>query len=151
MTDILSMVSHKNYNLNANEGGFVIFLTSKLITCFIDGVTSNIKSQSIAYLLNGSERIYWILDIEDEVYSIWVIWTINFQECKGNFVIKVVQSGQQFAVMILKFWIFVEVARRCQITGPNPYPPSLKFVGGMASAMPIAKTKFGIFYILAFL
>jgi hypothetical protein len=30
MTKTLSMVSHKNYNLNANEG-FVIFLTSKFI------------------------------------------------------------------------------------------------------------------------
>ena len=30
------MVSRKNYNLNANEG-FVICLTSKLITCFIGG------------------------------------------------------------------------------------------------------------------
>ena len=30
----LSMVSHNNHNLNANEG-FVIFLTFKLITCLI--------------------------------------------------------------------------------------------------------------------
>ena len=35
MTKTLSMVSHKNYNLSANEG-FVIILTSKLIACFID-------------------------------------------------------------------------------------------------------------------
>ena len=34
MTKILSKVSHKNYNLNANEG-FVMFLTSKLITSYI--------------------------------------------------------------------------------------------------------------------
>ena len=46
MTKILSMVSHKNYNLNANEG-FVIFLTSKLIKYFIDYFTSKMKSQSI--------------------------------------------------------------------------------------------------------
>ena len=85
MTKTLSMVSHKNYNLNANEG-FVIFLTSKLITCFIDGFTLKMKSQSIAYLLNGSEHIYWILDLEDEVHSIWVIWTSGLQECKGNFI-----------------------------------------------------------------
>ena len=50
-------------------------MTSKLITCFIDGFTSKRKSQSIAYLLNGSAHIYWILDLEDEVHSIWVIWT----------------------------------------------------------------------------
>ena len=69
MTETLSMVSHKYYNLNANEG-FVIFLTSKLITCFIDGFTSKMRSQSIAYLLNGSEHIYWILDLEDKVHLI---------------------------------------------------------------------------------
>jgi hypothetical protein len=44
------------------------------------------KSQSIAYLLNGSEHIYWTLDLEDKVHSIWVIWTSNLQECKGNFI-----------------------------------------------------------------
>ena len=43
------MVSHKNYNLSANEG-FVITFISKLITCFIDGFTSKMKSQSIAYV-----------------------------------------------------------------------------------------------------
>ena len=38
------MVSHKNYNLKVNED-FVIFLTSKSITCFIDGFTFGMKSQ----------------------------------------------------------------------------------------------------------
>ena len=64
------MVSHKNYDLNVNED-FVIFLTSKLITCFIDGFTSGMKSQSIAHLLIESAHIHWILDLEDEVHSIW--------------------------------------------------------------------------------
>ena len=63
------MVSRKNYNLNVNEG-FVILLTSKLITCFIDDFTLTMKPQSIAHLLNGSEHIYWILDLEGEVHSI---------------------------------------------------------------------------------
>ena len=48
---------NKNYNLSASEV-FVMFLTSKLITCFIDGFTSKRKSQSIAYLLYASEHIY---------------------------------------------------------------------------------------------
>ena len=69
------MVSHIYYKvLNINKD-FVIFLTSKLITCFIDSFTSKMKSQSIAYLLNESEHIYWILDLEGEVHSIWVLWT----------------------------------------------------------------------------
>jgi ligand-binding sensor domain-containing protein len=64
------MVSHKNFNNNVNED-FVIFLTSKLITFFVDGFTSGMKSQSIVYLLSGSAHIYWILDLEGEVHSIW--------------------------------------------------------------------------------
>jgi hypothetical protein len=44
------------------------------------------KSQSISYLLNGSEIVNWILDLEEEVLSIWVLWTSNIQECKGNFI-----------------------------------------------------------------
>ena len=84
MTKTLSMVSHKNYNLNA-KWGFCYFLTSKLLTCFIDGFTSRRKSQlSIAYLFNESEHIYWILDLETEVHSIWIIWMSNLQECQGH-------------------------------------------------------------------
>ena len=64
------MASHKIYNLNVHED-FVIFLTSKLIMCFIDDFTSGMKSQSIAYLLIGSAHIHWILDLEREVHSIW--------------------------------------------------------------------------------
>ena len=77
------MASHRKYILSANEG-FVMFLTSKLITYFIDGFASKGKSQSIAYLLNESEHIYWILDLENEVHSIWVKWTSGLQECKGQ-------------------------------------------------------------------
>jgi hypothetical protein len=77
------MVSHKNYNLDA-KWGICHFLTSKLIACFIDGFTSKKKSQSIAQLLDGSEHIYWILDLENEVHSIWVIWTSSLQECQGR-------------------------------------------------------------------
>ena len=85
MTKTLSMVSYTKYNLSANEG-FVIFLTSMLIMCFIDGLNSKMKSLSIAYLLNGSELVYWILDLEDEGHSLWVLWTSGIQECKGNFI-----------------------------------------------------------------
>ena len=80
------MASFKNYNLCVNEG-FVNFLTSKLITCFIDGFTLKVKAQSISYFLDGSEHIYstYILDLEDEVHSIWAIWTSGLEEWKGNF------------------------------------------------------------------
>jgi hypothetical protein len=68
MTKTLSMASHKSYNLSVDDS-FAIFLTSKLITCFIDGFTLIRKSQSIVYLLNGGEHIYWILDLEGEVHQ----------------------------------------------------------------------------------
>ena len=91
MTKTLSMVSHKNFNLNAKRG-FCHILTSKLITRFIDGFTSKRKSQSIVYSLNESEDIYWILDLENEVHSIWAIWTSSLQECKGQARVGAVQG-----------------------------------------------------------
>ena len=42
------------------------------------------SSQSIAYLLGANEHIYWILDLEGEVHSIWVLWTNNLHEYKGS-------------------------------------------------------------------
>ena len=85
----------KYYNISANEG-FVIFLASKLSTCFIGGFTLKMKSQSIAYLLNGSEHTYWILDFEGEVHSTWDLWISSLQECKGNGFFKVGWSGSNF-------------------------------------------------------
>ena len=70
MTKIILNDELQNHKLNVNEN-FVIFLTSKLIKCFIDSFTSGMKFQSIAYLLIGSAHIYWILDFEGEVHSIW--------------------------------------------------------------------------------
>ena len=132
MTKTLSMVSHKNYNLGANEG-FVIFLTSKSNTCYIDGFTSKMKSQSIAYLLNGSEHIYWILDLEDEVHSVWVIRTRSLQECKGIFFFfresGGARNGFQLGSENFRFvlWGNLEVLDR----GPRPLSTSpWKFVGG---------------------
>ena len=34
----------------------------------------SLKAQSIAYLLSGSEHVYWTLNLEIEVHSIWVLW-----------------------------------------------------------------------------
>ena len=96
------MVSRKNYNLNANEG-VVIFWTSKLITCFIGGFTLTMKPQSIAHLLHRNEHIYWMLDLEDEVHSIWDLWVSDLQECKSNDFFQNPVGGQQFAVGSIKF------------------------------------------------
>lgn len=52
---LIEHLSHINDNLSANEG-FIIFVNIKLMTCFIDNFTSKMKSQSIAYLYNGSAK-----------------------------------------------------------------------------------------------
>jgi hypothetical protein len=79
MTKTLSMVSHKNNNLNANED-FVIFFTSKTIT----------------WLLNESEHIYWIWDLEGEVHSIWDLWVCGLEKCEGNGLFEVGRVGNNF-------------------------------------------------------
>ena len=38
-------------------------------------------SKLIAYLRNGSEHIYWDLDIEGEVHLICDLWINGLQEC----------------------------------------------------------------------
>ena len=43
-------------------------------------------------------NIYWILDLEGEVHSIWVIWIGGLQECKGNGFFEVGQGGHKFSV-----------------------------------------------------
>ena len=52
--------------------------------------------QSIAYLLNGSEHIYWIWDLENEVHSIWDLWISDLQECKDNNFFEVGRAGNGF-------------------------------------------------------
>jgi hypothetical protein len=61
MTKTLSMISHKNYNLSANEG-FVTFPTSTTMTCYIDGFTSKTNSQSTVDFLDENEHVYWIFE-----------------------------------------------------------------------------------------
>jgi hypothetical protein len=56
MTKMLAVASHKNHNLDANEG-FIIFLTSKFFTFFNGGFNLKMKSESIVYLLNESKHI----------------------------------------------------------------------------------------------
>ena len=77
-----------------------MFLTSKLLTCFIDSFI--LKNEVlINRLFTQWKWIYiyiyicWILDLEDKVHSIWLIWTNGLQECKGEFI----------------FWSWVERAR----------------------------------------
>ena len=62
------------------------------------------KSQSIAYSLNGSEHIYiyWMWDLESEVHSILDLWISGLQECKDNGFPRNWAGGQQFSVGYIK-------------------------------------------------
>ena len=119
------MVSRKNYNLNANEG-FVIFSTSELFTCFIDGFTLKIKSQSTVFLLNWNKHIfrYWILNLEGEVHSIRDLWISNLQKCEDK---RFLKGGRTTLFSrVQKIWIYG--------TGGCPartyLPPKKFFLGG---------------------
>ena len=62
------------------------------------------KSQPIAYLPIGSAHIYWILDLEGEVHSIWDLWSSGLQELKCNFFFEVGRDEQHILVGFQKFF-----------------------------------------------
>ena len=76
---------------------FFLFLTFMiLITYFINGFTSSMNFQLIAYLPNPSEHKYWILDLEGEVHSTWVLWTRQPSIMQGQLFLEVEWGGQCF-------------------------------------------------------
>jgi hypothetical protein len=100
------MGSHKYYYLNVKDE-FVIFLTSKLITFFIDGFTFGMKFQSIAYLPSGNAHIYWIsyLKVKCTQYKISspttlknakTMFFLKLGEASNNFIFGGVQSSGSF-------------------------------------------------------
>jgi hypothetical protein len=66
------MVNHKFLNLGANES-FVMFSTSKLITCFIDALTLKRNSQSIAYYSMEMNTYigFWTLKMKCTQYGLY--------------------------------------------------------------------------------
>jgi hypothetical protein len=93
MTKTLSMVSLKNYNLGANEG-LVIFLTSKLITCFIAGFTSKWNPyQLLIYSMEVNKYIgFWTLKMKCTQYELY--GQMTFKNAKAIYFFEVGQSGQ---------------------------------------------------------
>jgi hypothetical protein len=61
----------------------MIFLTSKLFTCFIGGFTLKMKSQSIAYLLNGSDHIHWIWTLKVKRTQHGICGQVAFKNAKA--------------------------------------------------------------------
>ena len=77
----------------------------------------------IAHLLNENEHIYWILNSEGEVHSIWGLWVSGLQKCKSNEFFRNRAGGQQFSVGSKKS-LFSERA-----AAPARFWHSQKFVG----------------------
>ena len=111
---------------------------------FIVNVTSRTKSKSIAYLSSESAHIYWMLDLEGGVNSIWDLWTNCLQECNGNDFLKSSGGMQQFLIKFQKSQFFYEGL-------PRVHPPPLKARGGGGSEIS-SKTSptFGGFNFLSF-
>ena len=88
----LTIARHIHYSLNTNED-FVLFLASKIITCFINihlhafGYTSELKTQTITYLLRGSEHVYWILGLQGKVHLIWICRQMAFKNARAIFLV----------------------------------------------------------------
>ena len=91
MAQTLSMVSHKNYDLGANEGfDFQINYMVYWQFDFENEIPTN------CLLLNGCEHKYWIWDLEGAVHSIWALWISGLQECKSNDFFEVGRAGSSF-------------------------------------------------------
>ena len=54
-------------------------------------------SQLLIYSMKYT-YIYWILDLEGEVHSIWNLWRSDLQECKGDDFFKDMQGGKKISV-----------------------------------------------------
>ena len=92
----LQMVSHKCYNINANED-FVMFLTSESITCF-DTFTSGTKSQSITCLLHTHDFRSW----KCSALNMGCVdkWSSRMQ---GQWFFPS-RMGQKFSIRSISFW-----------------------------------------------
>ena len=103
----------------------VIFFTSKLIARFIESFTLKMKSELIVYLRNWNIYIYWILDLEGEVHSIWDLWINGLEECKGNGFSKIGRAGNSF-------WLDPKKLSFLDMRLPLPEPTSSKKLWGVS-------------------
>ena len=95
MTKTLSMVSHKNYYLSANEDFFNIFDFQVIYMLYWRFHFEN-ETTVNCLLTQWKWGIYWTWVLEDEVHSIWDLWISGLQECKGNGFFKVGRAGISF-------------------------------------------------------
>jgi hypothetical protein len=81
------------------------------------------KSKSVVYLLNGREHIYWILDLEGEVHSIWDLWISGLPYYKDNGIFKVSQeqTGRSFRSSLEKYGFFSRLLPLPESTYPKDH------------------------------
>ena len=123
MTKAFSMVTHKNCNPSANDG-FVIYLTSKLFICFIDEFTSKKEIPINCLFIQWKWAyiyIYMGLDLENEVHSMWIIWTSDFWECKGQAMVGGLGQGRDNPSSRGRGSCFSGVAPTCHHDECNAY------------------------------
>ena len=125
MTKSLSIVSEKNYNLSGNED-FVIFLTSKLITCFIDGFTLKMKSSQLL-IYSMEVNIYIAFEtLKMKCTQYGICGQVAFKNASTLVFSK---SGGRATV-------FGRVQKKCRGLPPDRIFPREKLVGaGISSAM----------------
>jgi hypothetical protein len=105
------MVSHKKYNLNVNES-FVSLLISKLITFFIDGFTSGMKSQSMTYLLGESAHIYIGFEtLKMKCTQYGICSQAAFKNARAKFFV-FGRGGQFFWAGLKNSWAGAEISRQ---------------------------------------
>ena len=100
MTKTLSMVSHKNYNLNANEGLVILFTSKFFLIALLMVSLQKMKSQSIAYLLYERKHIYWIWTLKTKYTSTWVYEQTPFKNMKAILFFEVGWSGHEHGLQL---------------------------------------------------
>ena len=73
-----------------------MFLTSNLILCIIDGFTSGVKSQSIAYIPIESVHIYWILTFNVNCTQYGICSQAASKNARARFFFTVGGAGNNF-------------------------------------------------------
>jgi hypothetical protein len=86
------------------------------------------KSQLIAYLLAESEHIHWILDLGDEMHSIWDCGEVAFKNARAMIFLKVGWGGHRFSGGSKKFQSL------CGAAAPDRLFLPQRLVGGRRSS-----------------
>jgi hypothetical protein len=96
MKKTLSMVSHRTYDLKGKWGFCNIFNFQVNHMLYWWFHFENEIWVNCLFTQCKWTYIYWILDLENKVHSIWDLWRSGLQECKGNGFFEVGRGGRNF-------------------------------------------------------